>query len=126
MRPKAYINLQKLLRIGKCMERLKFKFENGKKQVNTKPFLVGVVSSGNLEILIESISLNNAFEIEIRTPIRGFESVWEAVIKDFQLQWDFSNLRFTINDMGATPSIVNLRLTQAAQALSQDFLEGNR
>lgn len=108
------------------METIKFKFENGKKQVNTKPFLVGVVSSGNLEILIESISLNNAFEIEIRTPIRGFESVWEAVINDFQLQWDFSNLRFTINDMGATPSIVNLRLTQAAQALSQELLEGNR
>lgn len=99
------------------MEIIKFNFKNGSRHSHIKPFLIGVVSSGNLEILIESISLNNAFEIEVRTPVKGFNDVWTAVVHDFQEKWNFGNLRFTINDMGATPAVVNLRLDQAARAI---------
>jgi malonate decarboxylase delta subunit len=102
------------------METLKFRFENGQKKVAGAPRLIGVVSSGNLEILIESASLNNGCEIEVRTPIQGFSTLWERVLSDFHSHWKFADTRLTINDMGATPAIVHLRLDQAAMA----FLEG--
>lgn len=98
------------------MEILKFHFENGTKPLKSKlkkPELIGVVSSGNLEILIEPANLKGCFEIEIQTPIKGFNAIWKAVVEDFYERWNLCDVRFTINDMGATPGVVVLRLNQA-------------
>ena len=105
------------LNTGKIMEILKFRFENGKRQIHHKPQLIGVVSSGNLEILLESIPLNGACEVMVRTSLNGFKNVWEAVLNDFHNRWDFKNVRLSINDMGATPAVVSLRLDQAAKSV---------
>lgn len=101
------------------METLTFRFESGDRRSSAPPQLVGVVSSGNLEVLIEPVALGGACEIEIKTAAMGFGAIWEAVVKDFHARWPLADTRISINDMGATPAVVSLRLDQAAQSLLQ-------
>lgn len=75
--------------------------------------LTGVVGSGNLEVLIESADLAGGCEVEIVTAAVGFGAVWRAVVDDFIDRWRPSNLRISVNDVGATPAVVSLRLDQA-------------
>jgi len=99
------------------METLVFRFENGQRRLQANPQLVGVVSSGNLEVLIEPAALNGACSIEIKTAARGFGAIWEAVMGDFHQRWQLADTRIAINDMGATPAVVSLRLDQAVEAM---------
>lgn len=100
------------------METLNFRFENGSTGISQPPRLVGVVSSGNLEILIESASIGGACEIEVKTAARGFGATWQAVMDDFQERWQLRDTRISINDMGATPAVVSLRLDQAVESVN--------
>jgi malonate decarboxylase delta subunit len=100
------------------METLNFRFERGQRRLPAASQLSGVVSSGNLEVLIESAPLNGACTIEIRTAARGFAAIWEAVLGDFQQRWQLADARIAINDMGATPAVVSLRLDQAVEAMT--------
>jgi len=100
------------------VEILNFRFEHGKHRLPSTAQLSGVVSSGNLEVLVESVALNGACTIEIRTAARGFGAIWEAVLGDFQDRWQLADARIAINDMGATPAVVSLRLDQALQAMT--------
>ncbi|WP_416350904.1 hypothetical protein [Sphingomonas sp. 10B4] len=45
--------------------------------------------------------------------------MWQAVMRDFQQRWQLADIRIAINDMGATPAVVSLRLDQAMES----FLE---
>lgn len=98
------------------METLNFRFEKGSKQLALPANMVGVVSSGNLEVLIESVELNGGCEVEIKTAAVGFGAIWQAVIADFHLRWALKNVRILINDAGATPAVVSLRLDQAVES----------
>jgi malonate decarboxylase delta subunit len=80
------------------------------------PVLVGVVGSGNLEVLMEAIDGSNC-HVEVQTSARGFGHIWEAVLRDFHASHPLSGVSITIHDMGATPAVVSLRLAQAATAL---------
>ncbi|MFC5460968.1 malonate decarboxylase acyl carrier protein [Massilia niabensis] len=100
------------------METLHFRFENGRRQLAAQPQLVGVVSSGNLEVLIEPAPLAGGCEIEIRTAANGFGPTWQAVMADFHDRWQLTDTRICINDMGATPAVVSLRLDQAAETMT--------
>lgn len=99
------------------METLTFRFENGTCKAKAPPQIVGVVSSGNLEVLIEPAPLNGACEIEVKTAAVGFGKIWDAVMRDFYARWPLADARISINDMGATPAVVSLRLDQAAESL---------
>lgn len=99
------------------METLNFRFENGCRNIGPQPQLAGVVSSGNLEILIESTKLNGACEVVVTTSAAGFGTTWRAVVTDFNLRWRLRDVRLAINDMGATPAVVSLRLDQAAESV---------
>jgi malonate decarboxylase delta subunit len=99
------------------METLNFRFEKGSRQLGLPVNMVGVVSSGNLEVLIESVALNGACEVEIKTAAVGFGAIWQAVISDFNLRWSLQNVRILINDAGATPAVVSLRLDQAVESV---------
>ena len=98
------------------MDKLEFEFPGGT-PVNAKaaPVLVGVVSSGNLEVLIESLALNGICRIEVSTAARGFDNVWTAVLRDFFARSQLGDVRISINDVGATPAVVSLRLDQAVE-----------
>jgi malonate decarboxylase delta subunit len=100
------------------METLQYRFEQGTRPLGGMPQLVGVVGSGNLEVLIEPAQLGGACEIEIRTAAVGFGATWQAVMSDFHQRWSLADARICINDMGATPAVVSLRLDQAVESLT--------
>ena len=106
------------------MEQLHYQFDDGSRSVppGAGAAVVGVVGSGNLEVLIEAASLDGACAIEVRTAAVGFGATWQAVLDDFHKRWQLQDARIAINDMGATPAVVSLRLDQAVQTM----LEGAR
>ncbi|GAA4017542.1 malonate decarboxylase acyl carrier protein [Actimicrobium antarcticum] len=99
------------------MENLHYRFEGGHSRGSRQGLLVGVVSSGNLEVLIEAASLNGACEIAVQTAARGFGTIWQAVMQDFHARWQLADIRISINDMGATPAVVSLRMDQAVESM---------
>ncbi len=100
------------------METLNFRFENGRRHLAPQANMVGVVSSGNLEVLIETAALQGACEVEVKTAAVGFATIWKAVISDFQERWSLADVRISINDVGATPAVVSLRLDQAVESIT--------
>ncbi|MBC7686332.1 MAG: malonate decarboxylase acyl carrier protein [Bdellovibrionales bacterium] len=99
------------------METLHYRFEAGIRALAQPAQLVGVVGSGNLEVLIERAALGGACEIEIKTAAVGFGAIWGSVMRDFHERWQLADTRIAINDMGATPAVVSLRLDQAVEAI---------
>jgi malonate decarboxylase delta subunit len=100
------------------MKQLTFRHQAlAKARVVENPVLVGVVSSGNLEVLVEHAFDDKTCEIDVRTPVTGFDQVWRAVVKDFVERFAPGGLRFSINDGGARPDMVMLRLAQALSAV---------
>lgn len=99
------------------MEILNFRYQNPQGRQIAFQQLVGVVGSGNLEVLIEPASLEGGCEIEVSTAARGFAVIWQAVMDDFNQRWKLVDARISINDMGATPAVVSLRLDQAVESM---------
>ncbi len=80
---------------------------------------VGVVGSGDLEVLFEPAPAGGDTEgvatVRVRTSVEGFDEVWRSTLQrcftriPVQGSWE-------LNDAGATPALVTLRLQQAAHA----------
>lgn len=87
------------------------------KQTTSKRAHVGVVGSGDLEVLLEPAEGKNA-HIRIRTSVEGFGTTWRAVLDRFFSGYD-GIVHIQINDAGATPGVVSLRLAQAVEASEQ-------
>jgi malonate decarboxylase delta subunit len=100
------------------MERLTYRFAGVRPLPHATARLVGVVGSGNLEVLIEPALQDGACTIEINTAAHGFDAVWTAVVTDFAARHPLADVRISINDNGATPAIVSLRLDQAVEEFS--------
>ncbi|MBP2293295.1 malonate decarboxylase acyl carrier protein [Azospirillum rugosum] len=84
---------------------------------NARRALVGVVASGNLEVLLERTLPDTECAVEIATPVRGYDEVWTAVLADFVERASPGGLRISINDSGARPDTVALRLMQGARLM---------
>ncbi len=98
------------------MEHLQFEFKGSANRKGCqKTTLVGVVSSGNLEVMLENSELQGLCRINVSTSSQGFGEIWQAVLNDFAARYDLSNLQISINDGGATPAVVCLRLDQALE-----------
>jgi malonate decarboxylase delta subunit len=82
--------------------------------------IIGVVASGNLEVLVERALPGAECRIEIKTAAVGFGEVWGAVIADFVERYSPGGLKFSINDGGARPDTVSLRLAQAVRLIEED------
>ena len=91
--------------------------EGSKPALPPQSQVVGVVGSGNLEVLIETAPLNGDCAIEVATAAEGFGPIWQAVMSDFHARWRLKDARIAINDMGATPAVVSLRLDQAVETM---------
>ena len=50
----------------------------------------------------------------------GFGEVWGAVVTDFVERYSPGGLKFSINDGGARPDTVSLRLAQAVRLIEED------
>ena len=72
---------------------------------------VGVVGSGDLDVLLEPSNGQQAHVI-VRTSVDGYDKIWKSVLDRF---FDRNNVAaaIEINDFGATPGVVMLRLQQA-------------
>ncbi|MDQ0455661.1 malonate decarboxylase acyl carrier protein [Rhizobium paknamense] len=101
------------------MEKLEFSFSGGTAlAARNRPILSGVLGSGNLEVLIEPADLAGQCAVEIETAAVGFGRIWQAVLTDVFERWKIGDIRISINDAGATPAVVALRLDQALKAYS--------
>jgi malonate decarboxylase delta subunit len=87
---------------------------------STRQAVVGVVASGDLEVLVERVLPDGECEVDIRTPVTGFGDVWRAVVADFVQLRSPGGLRLSVNDGGARPDMVSLRLAQAVRAVAGD------
>lgn len=75
---------------------------------------VGVVGSGDLEVLLEPAN-TVCSRVRVRTSVQGFATTWKAVLDRFFSHHDEA-VYIEINDAGATPGTVTLRLEQALEA----------
>lgn len=98
------------------MEKLHFEFVGKNTPLPFRPMLVGVVGSGNLEVMLEPSKVASC-TLDITTSAQGFAAIWQAVAEDFHKRHGLAGVAVSINDMGATPAVVSLRLDQAAAAL---------
>ena len=97
------------------MEHLHYRFTGGKPIAATAARLVGVVGSGNLEVMIEPCAQDGDCTVDINTAAHGFGPIWQAVVADFFARHPLADVRISVNDNGATPAIVSLRLDQAVE-----------
>lgn len=100
------------------METLQFTYPGRHVAGAFTPILVGVVGSGNLEVMLEPQADSALCSVAVTTSARGFGPIWEAVLRDFHARHALAGIRVSINDMGATPAVVSLRLDQAAAELA--------
>ncbi len=82
--------------------------------------LVGVVASGNLEVLIERQPLGGVCRFAIDTSAAGFGDIWKAVLADFMARHNPADIRISIHDHGASPAVVSLRLDQAMETMESE------
>ncbi len=98
------------------LETLDFSYTGGRPVGAFAPVLVGVVGSGNLEVMLEATPATDC-AVRVATSARGFSPIWQAVMNDFHARHGLAGVRVSINDMGATPAVVSLRLDQAVAGL---------
>jgi len=103
------------------MEKLNYEFAlaaNNKAQAIQQQILVGVVGSGDLEVMVERNQHKpSAISIQITTSVDGMSHVWEALMQRIFADTELPALQIEINDFGATPGVVRLRLEQALEEL---------
>lgn len=94
------------------MEILKYDYPSAKAPFKKKVH-VGVVGSGDVEVLMEPSSDGSA-HVVITTSVNGYGQIWKDVIDRFFTRFDGA-AAIEINDFGATPGMVALRLQQAVE-----------
>ncbi|MDZ7857704.1 malonate decarboxylase acyl carrier protein [Sphaerotilus sp.] len=98
------------------IESMQFEFDGHRRPAAFAPVLVGVVGSGNLEVMVEPAS-HDRCSVGVETSARGFEPIWAAVVRDFHERHQLAGVAVSVHDMGATPAVVSLRLEQAVAGL---------
>jgi malonate decarboxylase delta subunit len=79
---------------------------------------VGVVGSGDVEVLLLPATGSGA-EVVIRTSVDGDSQIWKNVLDRFFSRYDDVAL-IELNDFGATPGVVMLRLAEAVELSEED------
>lgn len=94
------------------MEKIDLEFPAG--QPASSRALAGVVGSGDLEVLLEP-NVAGTTTLSITTSVDGMRRVWEALLARVFSSADLPAARIGINDFGATPGVVRLRIEQALE-----------
>jgi malonate decarboxylase delta subunit len=82
--------------------------------------ILGVNASGNLEVLVERVLPEHECLADVSTAVNGFQGIWEAVLQEFFERSSPGGLRFSINDGGARPDTVTLRLMQSVRLMETE------
>ncbi|GAA1444240.1 malonate decarboxylase subunit delta [Leifsonia poae] len=91
------------------MQTIEFEFPGGRPAIQRAH--IGVVGSGDLEVLITPGSADLA-SVRVRTSVDGFDEIWRNVLSRFFTRYGLTG-SIEINDFGATPAVVSIRLLQA-------------
>ena len=100
------------------MEKLDFEYVAGAPAARRS--MVGVVGSGDLEVLLEPGTAGRT-RVRVTTSVNGYAAVWKAQI-DLLFAPPAAGeplpaADIEINDFGATPGVVGIRVAQAFDAL---------
>jgi len=74
--------------------------------------LAGIVSSGDLEVLLEPNTAGTT-TIVVNTSVKGRNHIWNALLSRIFTANALPAARVEINDCGATPGVVRMRIEQA-------------
>ena len=100
------------------METLSFEFPAG--QPPKGRALVGSVGSGDLEVLLEPAPAGRT-TVRVTTSVDGYGNVWKAQLDRVFLGASVGPagpaVELEINDFGATPGVVGMRIAQAFGAI---------
>lgn len=85
--------------------------------------LAGVVGSGDLEVLLEP-AIDGVSTVAICSSVDGMSAIWQALLEriftaDALTAALLPAVHLEINDFGATPGVVRLRIAQAFDQLKQ-------
>lgn len=94
------------------MEKLKFAFPAGLPA--KRRCLVGVVGSGDLEVLLEPGQAGLS-SIAVSTSVHGMAKTWDALLTRLFTSGQHPAVQIEINDFGATPGVVRMRIEQALE-----------
>jgi len=103
------------------MDTYQYTFSPAQKIKENPRIKVGVAGSGNLEIIIQSNSQPKQTHIIVNTVVAGFKTSWDAVIERYIEEYPYQGLLITINDAGATPPVISLRLRQAIETYQTGY-----
>ncbi len=98
------------------MERLQYEFAAG--QPAARRALTGVVSSGDLEVMLEPGSAGRT-TVLVLTSVNGFGAVWQALLNRVFSSAILPAALIEIHDSGATPGVVRMRIDQAFEHAAQ-------
>lgn len=104
------------------MEQLQFEYPAG--EPAPRRVLVGVVGSGDLEVLIEPGEAGKT-SIDVTTSVDGYRKVWDAQLSRVFRAEPRVAMRIRIHDFGATPGVVGMRLAEAFEALDASSKEAS-
>ncbi|QXI35755.1 MULTISPECIES: malonate decarboxylase subunit delta [Pseudomonas] len=99
------------------METLNFQFPAA--QPGRGRTLVGCVSSGDLEVLIEP-GLAGSLDIQVVTSVNGSAARWQQLFDRLFQGRALPAVKIDIHDFGATPGVVRLRLEQGLEEIAHD------
>ena len=80
--------------------------------------IAGVVASGDLEVLLETHDAHRTV-VNVTTSADGMRRVWEAVLARIFGDGSLPAARLEINDFGATPGVVQMRIGQVFEELTR-------
>ncbi|MRV73863.1 malonate decarboxylase subunit delta [Duganella sp. FT92W] len=92
------------------MEQLQFEYAAGRPAAGRA--LAGVVSSGDLEVLLEPAPAGRT-TVLVQTSVNGFGATWKAVLDRMFSATALPAATIEIHDSGATPGVVRMRIEQA-------------
>jgi len=78
--------------------------------------LAGVVASGDLEVLLEANTAHRTV-VSVTTSIDGKGRLWQAVLERIFGDGSLPAAKLEINDSGATPGVVQMRIGQVFEQL---------
>jgi malonate decarboxylase delta subunit len=98
------------------MEQLQYEFAAGQPAAGRT--VTGVVASGDLEVLLEPNSAGRTL-VAVQTSVNGYGATWTALLERVFGAGTLPAARIEINDSGATPGVVRMRIEQAFEEAGQ-------
>lgn len=97
------------------MQQVKLVFSSLKPTKNPAAVQVGVVSSGDLEVLFTSEAKDSTLTVEVTSSADNSEERWKALFDRLFNQGSLLAGHMQIHDFAATPGVARLRIEQALE-----------